>query len=91
VRTQTPPGAEEERPFRASRPSFPTLCAFPHTLRQMLETNHLATPGTPSVHPVVASAAREVLNKSANERSGVLSTAMLFLGLYRDPVVASRC
>jgi type IV secretion system protein VirD4 len=38
---------------------------------------------------VVASAAREVLNKSENERSGVLSTAMSFLGLYRDPVVAA--
>ena len=34
------------------------------------------------------SAARELLNKSDNERSGVLSTAMSFLGLYRDPVVA---
>jgi type IV secretory pathway TraG/TraD family ATPase VirD4 len=35
-----------------------------------------------------------VLNKSDNERSGVLSTAMSFLGLYRDPTVAevtSRC
>ena len=45
-------------------------------------------------HPVVASAARELLNKSENERSGVLSTAMSFLGLYRDPVVAAvtrRC
>ncbi len=43
---------------------------------------------------MVASAARELLNKSPNERSGVLSTAMSFLGLYRDPVVArvtSRC
>jgi type IV secretion system protein VirD4 len=43
---------------------------------------------------VVASAARELLNKSENERSGVLSTAMSFLGLYRDPVVAEvtrRC
>ena len=45
-------------------------------------------------HPVIASAARELLNKSENERSGVLSTAMSFLGLYRDPVVAEvtrRC
>ena len=35
-----------------------------------------------------------MLNKSDNERSGVLSTAMSFLGLYRDPTVAevtSRC
>ena len=61
------------------------------TLRAMMTTPHLGDAG---VHPVVASAARELLNKSANERSGVLSTAMSFLGLYRDPVVAevtSRC
>ena len=37
---------------------------------------------------MVASTARELFNKSDNERSGVLSTAMSFLGLYRDPVVA---
>ncbi|MBW5439245.1 conjugal transfer protein TraG [Bradyrhizobium canariense] len=54
------------------------------TLTAMLATPHLGG----SVHPVVASAARELLNKSENERSGVLSTAMSFLGLYRDPVVA---
>ena len=55
------------------------------TLRAMMTTPHLGEGG---VHPVVASAARELLNKSENERSGVLSTAMSFLGLYRDPVVA---
>ncbi|HWU92251.1 MAG TPA: conjugal transfer protein TraG, partial [Sphingomicrobium sp.] len=55
------------------------------TLRAMMTTPHLGKAG---VHPVVASAARELLNKSENERSGVLSTAMSFLGLYRDPVVA---
>ncbi|MCW0198892.1 conjugal transfer protein TraG [Sphingopyxis sp.] len=67
---------------------------FVTTLRRMMTTNHLGTKDTPQVHPVVASAAREVLNKSENERSGVLSTAMSFLGLYRDPTVAvvtSRC
>ena len=61
------------------------------TLRAMMSTPHLGEGG---VHPVVASAARELLNKSDNERSGVLSTAMSFLGLYRDPVVAKvtdRC
>src|SRR3546814_3843031 len=51
----------------------------------MMATPHLGEAG---VHPVVASAARELLNKADNERSGVLSTAMSFLGLYRDPVVA---
>ena len=55
------------------------------TLRAMMTTPHLAAAG---VHPVVAEAARELLNKSENERSGVLSTAMSFLGLYRDPVIA---
>jgi len=55
------------------------------TLRAMMTTAHLGPQG---VHPVVASAARELLNKSDNERSGVLSTAMSFLGLYRDPVIA---
>src|SRR6185437_8160463 len=55
------------------------------TLRAMMTTPHLGTQG---VHPVVAGASRELLNKSDNERSGVLSTAMSFLGLYRDPVVA---
>ena len=55
------------------------------TLRVMMTTPHL---GEAEPHPVVASAARELLNKSDNERSGVLSTAMSFLGLYRDPVVA---
>jgi len=63
--------------------------SFAHTLRRMMATNHLGTPEHPRVHPVVASAAREVLNKSENERSGVLSTAMSFLGLYRDPTVAA--
>ncbi len=60
------------------------------TLRAMMATKHLGD----AVHPVVASAARELLNKSENERSGVLSTAMSFLGLYRDPIVSavtSRC
>src|SRR3546814_539098 len=63
--------------------------SFAHTLRRMMATNHLGTPEHPRVHPVVASAAREVLNKSENERSGVLSTAMSFHGLYRDPTVAA--
>ncbi len=56
------------------------------TLTVMMRTPHLGEGG---VHPVVASAARELLNKSENERSGVLSTAMSFLGLYRDPVIAA--
>ena len=69
-------------------------CPFEVTLHRMMTTPHLAAEQGGAPHPVVASAAREVLNKSENERSGVLSTAMSFLGLYRDPTVAevtSRC
>lgn len=55
------------------------------TLQAMMSTRHLGEEGP---HLVIASTARELLNKSDNERSGVLSTAMSFLGLYRDPVVA---
>ncbi|AQQ05404.1 conjugal transfer protein TraG [Roseibium algicola] len=62
--------------------------SFEHSLRVMMRTNHLGSGNDPKVHPVVAQAARELLNKSENERSGVLSTAMSFLGLYRDPTVA---
>ncbi|WP_426727603.1 type IV secretory system conjugative DNA transfer family protein [Enterobacter cloacae complex sp. 288G10] len=65
-------------------------CPFELTLHRMMTTKHLGD----APHPVVASAAREVLNKSDNEQSGVLSTAMSFLGLPRDPTVAevtSRC
>ena len=60
------------------------------TLSVMMRTPHLGD----RPHPVVAAAARELMNKSDNERSGVLSTALSFLGLYRDPIVAqvtSRC
>jgi type IV secretion system protein VirD4 len=42
------------------------------------------------IHPVVAESARSFLNKSENERSGVQSTAMSYLSLYRDPIVAEN-
>lgn len=54
------------------------------TLQVMKETNHVD--GKP--HPVIASAAQEMLNKSENELSGVLSTSMSYLTLYRDPIIS---
>jgi type IV secretion system protein VirD4 len=59
-------------------------CTQQQTLERMLTTCHLKS----GPHPVVAQAAREMLNKSDNELSGVISTAMACLGLYRDPIVA---
>jgi len=83
--------AEEEKTLArvASFLSDPSR-TFKETLIAMMSTNHLgcSDAATPKVHPVVAQASRELLNKSENERSGVLSTAMSFLGLYRDPTVA---
>jgi type IV secretion system protein VirD4 len=53
-------------------------------LKTMLTARHLD--GRP--HPVAAAAARDLLNKAENERSGVISTAVSLLTLYRDPLVA---
>ena len=39
------------------------------------------------IHPTVAGAARDMINRPDNERGSVLSTAMSYLGLYRDPLV----
>ena len=36
---------------------------------------------------VIAAAGRDMLNRPDNERGSVLSTAMSFLSLYRDPLV----
>lgn len=54
-------------------------------LESMLKTPHLGD--TP--HPAVASVARAMLDKSENERSGVISTAREYMALYRDPVIAA--
>jgi type IV secretion system protein VirD4 len=46
------------------------------------------------VHPVIGSAARDMLDRPEEEAGSVLSTLKSYLSLYRDPVVArnvSRC
>lgn len=66
------------------------------SMQFMLDTDHDMTgPGWPQpdgspkyCHPVVAAAARDMLNKADEERSGVVSTAISYLTLYRDPIVA---
>lgn len=55
------------------------------TLKLMKNAAHLPCGGT---HPSVAKAARAMMNKSENERSGVLSTTLSLFSLYEDPVVA---
>lgn len=41
-------------------------------------------------HPVVASAARDMLDRPEEEAGSVLSTAKSYLSLYRDPLVANN-
>jgi type IV secretion system protein VirD4 len=41
-------------------------------------------------HPVIARAMRSMLDKSDNERSGVISEVKGFLEIYRDPVIAAN-
>ena len=62
--------------------------SFIATLKRMKKTNHLGTPDKPQVHPTVSQTSQEVLNKYENERSSVVSTAVSFLSIYRDPLVA---
>src|SRR5437870_3477924 len=74
--------------------------AIENALTEMLTTIHDPagrcgwtdpTTGQPMrTHPVVAGAARALLNKSENERSSVVSSAVKFLNLYRDPIVAQN-
>jgi type IV secretion system protein VirD4 len=67
------------------------------SLNYMLNTDHdmegvrnwVDTEGKPTfTHPVVAAVARDMLNKAEEEMSSVVSTAVSYLTLYRDPIVA---
>jgi len=61
------------------------------TLQEMLETRHLRDErGVPiAAHPGVVAAVRDVLNKSGDDKSSVVSTVMGYLGIYRDPLLAN--
>lgn len=41
-----------------------------------------------ATHPTVSSVAKELSNKSPEERSGIVSTALSYLGIFRDPIIA---
>jgi type IV secretion system protein VirD4 len=71
-----------------------------NVLNEMVDTKHdlagkrgwidRATGETTRTHPVVAGAARAVMNKSENERSSVISSAVKCLSLFRDEVVVEN-
>jgi type IV secretion system protein VirD4 len=61
------------------------------TLQEMLETKHICDENNRPLkaHPGVAAAVRDVLNKSGDDKSSVVSTVMGYLGVYRDPLLAN--
>ena len=74
-------------PGQSVRKTFEDMINGPHIEKEELWRARGWEDGT---HPVVAEAAQEMLNKAENESSGVISTAMSFLTLYRDPIVAAN-
>lgn len=81
--------AEEGR--RATLADVGSLLANPEmtieqVLEHMLEYQHLGE----KPHPLVAQEARAMLNKDERELSSVVSTAISYLTLYRDPIVAKN-
>ncbi|WP_072389296.1 IncP-type conjugal transfer protein TraG [Hyphomicrobium sp. CS1BSMeth3] len=83
--------AEEEKTLaRVARLLSDPSRSIDRTLWAMMTTNHVGSEEAPQVHPQVAEYAREVLNKVPNERSGVVSTAVSLLSLYRDPLIAKN-
>lgn len=65
---------------------FKEMLATPHA--DLLKGIFPDGEGGAEAHTFIASSAREMLNKAENEASGVVSTALTNLALYRDPVVA---
>jgi type IV secretion system protein VirD4 len=65
---------------------FKEMVETPH--EKLLKEIFPESVGGDKTHIFIASSAREMLNKAENEASGVVSTALTNLALYRDPVVA---
>ena len=93
--------AEEDKTMRgvAAFLNDPNLASVDDAFDKMMQTEHRpvgsvlvrqweAQYGSAKIHPVIAQSAKEMKNKAPNEKSGVISTMMSFLSLYRDPIVA---
>jgi type IV secretion system protein VirD4 len=71
--------------FALSDPARPIKDLYEEMLN-----NQYAPPGLygdTKTHPHIAAAARDMMNRPEEERGSVLSTAMSYLDLYRDPIV----
>jgi type IV secretion system protein VirD4 len=75
--------------FESSEQLFEYILNTPHDAE--LGCGWTNTRGRPTAtHPVAAMAARDMLNKDPKEAASVLSTAIRFLTLFRDPIVAAN-
>lgn len=77
--------------FTASLPSVDRMLADPsrdisELWNEMITYEHCDGKN----HPLVSSAARDMIDRPEEEAGSVLSTAKSFLSLYRDPVVAKN-
>lgn len=75
-------GALPQVALALSDPARPVEALY----REMLENKWAGG----QVHPTIAAAARDMTNRPDEERGSVLSTAMSFLSLYRDPLIAKN-
>ena len=66
-------------------PASPGDADIMKTLKRIRDTRHL--PSGP--HPDVAREMQMMIDKSPNERSGIISTVQGFLKIYRDPHIAA--
>jgi type IV secretion system protein VirD4 len=76
-------------PSRAIDATLTAMLTAAHDAERKFGWRNGTGQSTPT-HPAVAGAARALLNKSDNERSSVVSSAVKFLNLYRDPIVVQN-
>lgn len=77
---------------QGSLPDIATALSDPHRPIEGLyrEMVHNKWGKDGSMHETIAQAARDMQNRPPEERGSVLSTAMSFLSLYRDPLIAKN-
>ena len=64
--------------------------AMDEKLQSLLKFPHITQHGKASAHPVIAREAQSNLNRAEKELSGVISTAITKLTLFRDPIITEN-
>ena len=75
------------------RPVYEVLDSMLETIHDPKGVQNWKDPTTAEptkTHPIIASLAREFKNKGFEEMSGIVSTALAYLTLFRDPIIAQN-